>query len=256
MLQGWTLVQYSASPSRKNIKRATATSASPQVRRQRWHGKTKDCKMSKVHGISIAVVTWFLLALNPAWAQPLASWNEGPVKTSILNFIQAATDTASKDFVPPAQRIAVFDNDGTLWAEQPMYFQLAFAFDRRQGAGAAAPRMEGHSSRSRRLLDDDMKALAASGEKGLLEIMAATHAGMTTEEFARSSPTGSRRRGIRASTGPIPSSSTSRCWSCWPTCAPTASRPSSSRAAASSSCGPGPRRSTASRPSRWSARPA
>src|SRR5688572_1326202 len=107
-LQGWTLVQYSALASRKNIKRE---------QRQGWLGTTKDCKMSKVRGISIAVVTWFLFALNPAWAQSLPSWNEGPVKTSILNFIQAATDTASKDFVPPAQRIAVFDNDGTLWAE-------------------------------------------------------------------------------------------------------------------------------------------
>ena len=62
-------------------------------------------KMSKAHGICIVVVTWFNFAINTAWAQALPSWNEGPARTSILNFIQAARDTASKDFVPPAQRV-------------------------------------------------------------------------------------------------------------------------------------------------------
>ena len=131
--------------------------------------------MSKVRGISIAVVTWFLFALNPAWAQPLPSWNEGPVKTGILNFIQAATDTAGKDFVPPAQRIAVFDNDGTLWAEQPVYFQAAFAFDRVKALAPQHPEWKTQQP-FKGLLENDMKAVAASGEKGLLQIMAASHA--------------------------------------------------------------------------------
>jgi hypothetical protein len=71
-------------------------------------------------------------------ADALPSWNDGPTKASILAFVQAVTDKSGKDFVPPAQRIATFDNDGTLWAEQPMYFQLIFALDRVEGAGAAA----------------------------------------------------------------------------------------------------------------------
>jgi phosphoglycolate phosphatase-like HAD superfamily hydrolase len=140
-------------------------------------------KTSKAYGICIVVVAWFLFAINPAWAQPLPSWNEGPVKTSILNFIQAATDTASKDFVPPAQRIAVFDNDGTLWAEQPVYFQAAFAFDRVKALASKHPEWKTQQP-FKGLLENDMKAVAATGEKGLLQIMAATHTGMTTEEFS------------------------------------------------------------------------
>ena len=88
------------------------------------------------------------------------------------------------DFVPEDQRIATFDNDGTLWVEQPMYIQLAFALDR---VKALAPMNPGWKNKQpfKAVLDGDMKALAASGEKGLVEIIAATHAGMTTEEFAK-----------------------------------------------------------------------
>ena len=158
--------------------------------------------------------------------------------------------------MPRRERIATFDNDGTLWAEQPIYFQSRSrsTASRRWRRSIRNGR---RSSRSRRCSRATCKALAATGEKGLLEIMAATHAGMTTEEFTKTVARLDRdARGIRASSGPTPSSSTSRCWSCSPICAPTASRPSSCRAAASSSCGRGPSRSTAFRPSRWSARPA
>ena len=156
--------------------------------------------------------------------------------------------------MPPAERIATFDNDGTLWIEQPMYVQLAFALDR---VKALAPQHPEWKTKQpfKAVLEGDMKALAAAGEKGLVELMAATHAGMTTDEFADD-----RHRLARDGAAPAvqaartPSWSTSRCSSCSPTCAPTASRPTSSRAAASSSCGPGPSRSTASRPSRSSAR--
>jgi hypothetical protein len=90
----------------------------------------------------------------------------------------------SKSFVPPAERIAVFDNDGTLWAEQPMYFQILFTFDR---VKALAPEHPEWKSREpfASLLKGDMKAVAAAGEKGALEMLAATHAGLTTEEFTK-----------------------------------------------------------------------
>ena len=139
--------------------------------------------MRKVYGICNVAVALFLVATNPAWAQPLPSWNEGPAKTSILNFIQAVTDSASKDFVPPAQRIAVFDNDGTLWAEQPVYFQAAFAFDRVKALAAQHPEWKTQQP-FKGLLENDMKSVAASGEKGLVQVLAATHTGMTAEEFS------------------------------------------------------------------------
>jgi len=125
-----------------------------------------------------------LLGAVSALAQPLASWNDGPARSAILSFIKTVTADSSKDFVPPAERIAVFDNDGTLWAEQPVYFQLAFAFDR---VAALAPKHPEWKTQQpfKGLLERDMKAVAATGEKGLLQIMAATHAGVTTEEFSK-----------------------------------------------------------------------
>ena len=194
----------------------------------------------------------------PAFAQadPLPSWNDGAAKKAILDFVARVTTSGGADFVPVPERIAVFDNDGTLWAEQPIYFQFAFAIDRVKALAPQHP--EWKDTQPFKCGPRGRHAGArGAGEKGLLEIVAATHSGMTTEEFARD-----RRRldrdahVIRVSTGPIPTSSISRCSSCWPICAPTASRPSSSRAAASSSCGRGPSGSTASRPSRSSAPPA
>ena len=113
---------------------------------------------------------------------PLASWNDGAAKTAILDFVARVTKDGGSEFAPPAERIAVFDNDGTLWAEQPVYFQLAFAFDRIK---VLAPQHPNWATRQpfKALLENDMKTLAVSGEKGLLEIIAVTHAGMTTEEF-------------------------------------------------------------------------
>ena len=84
-----------------------------------------------------------LLASAASVAQPLPSWNEGPAKARIVAFVQAVTDKSGTDFVPPAERIAVFDNDGTLWCEQPMYVQLAFVLDRVKAARAEASRLEG-----------------------------------------------------------------------------------------------------------------
>ena len=125
-----------------------------------------------------------LLFWWPAHAQTdaLASWNDGAAKARILAFVQAVTDRSSKDYVEPAERIAVFDNDGTLWSEQPAYFQLLFAIDR---VKALAPTYPEWRTRQpfQAALEGDMKMLAAAGEKGLLELLMASHAGMTTEEF-------------------------------------------------------------------------
>jgi hypothetical protein len=127
------------------------------------------------------------LAALPAQAQspdPLPSWNDGGAKARIVAFVQAVTQPGGKDFVAPADRIAVFDNDGTLWSEQPMYFQLAFAIDRAKAMAAKNPQLA-QKPVIKAAAAGDMKALAAAGEKGLAELIALTHAGMTTDEFAQ-----------------------------------------------------------------------
>jgi phosphoglycolate phosphatase-like HAD superfamily hydrolase len=125
-----------------------------------------------------------LLATPGAFAQtdPLPSWNDGAAKKSITDFVARTTTQGSADFVPPAERIATFDNDGTLWSEQPVYFQVQFAFDR---INALAPKNPDWRAKQpfKAVLDKDLKALAASGEKGLLQLIAATHTGMTVEAF-------------------------------------------------------------------------
>lgn len=119
-----------------------------------------------------------------AQGAPLASWNDGRTKQSILEFVAEVTQERSPAFVPTAERVAVFDNDGTLWAEQPIYFQFQFALDRVRALARGHPEWK-ETQPFKAILENDHKALAATGEKGMLEIMAATHAGMTTEAFSR-----------------------------------------------------------------------
>jgi hypothetical protein len=113
---------------------------------------------------------------------PLPSWNDGEVKQAIFDFVVRVTDSASPDFVPEPERIATFDNDGCLWSEQPMYFQLIFAIDRVKVMAPEHPEWQSQQP-FKAVLDGDMETLAASGEHGILELVMATHAGMTTEEF-------------------------------------------------------------------------
>ena len=115
---------------------------------------------------------------------PLPSWNEGATKASILDFVARVTAQGGPYFVPVEQRIATFDNDGTLWIEQPMYIQLAFALDRVKALAPMHPEWKTRQPFAA-VLDGDLKALATSGEKGLVEIIAVTHAGMTTAEFEK-----------------------------------------------------------------------
>lgn len=119
-----------------------------------------------------------------AGSDPLQSWNGGAVKTAILGFVGRVTREGGPDYVEPAERIAVFDNDGTLWAEQPVYFQLQFAFDQVKALAPQHPQWR-TSEPFRAVIEGDRRALAASGEKGIMQIMAATHAGMTTDAFAK-----------------------------------------------------------------------
>ena len=123
-------------------------------------------------------------AVAQAQRDPLPSWNEGATKASILDFVARVTTQGGPYFVPAEQRIATFDNDGTLWIEQPMYVQLAFALDRVKAMAPMHPEWKTKQPFAA-VLDGDLKALAASGEKGLVEIIAVTHAGMTTAEFEK-----------------------------------------------------------------------
>lgn len=137
----------------------------------------KICKM-------LVVVGGLLAAPGVAFAQldPLPSWNEGQAKQSIVEFVARVTTEGHEDFVPPQQRVATFDNDGTLWAEQPIYFQVAFAFDRIKAMANSHPEWKDLQP-YKSVLDGDVQALAATGEKGLLAIIGATHSGMTTDVF-------------------------------------------------------------------------
>jgi phosphoglycolate phosphatase-like HAD superfamily hydrolase len=116
-------------------------------------------------------------------ADPLPSWNDGDTKTAIVGFIERVTTEGSPDFVPPAERIAVFDNDGTLWVEQPIYPQLAFALDRVKALAAEHPEWA-DTQPFKAVLENDHEALAKAGVKGIVELIMASHAGMTTDAFA------------------------------------------------------------------------
>lgn len=117
-------------------------------------------------------------------SDPLPSWNEGSTKKSILEFVRGVTTAGGPAFVRPEERIAVFDNDGTLWSEQPFYFQVAFVFDRLKAMAPEHPEWKDNPLYTA-VLAGDMKTVAAGGVKGLLEVAMITHAGMTTEEFAK-----------------------------------------------------------------------
>ena len=110
---------------------------------------------------------------------PLTSWNDGRAKAAIVEFV---TETARS--IPPAERIATFDNDGTLWAEQPIYFQFAFALDRVKALAPAHPEWK-EQQPFKAVLEGDVKTALGGGEPAIVQLIMATHAGMTTEEFAK-----------------------------------------------------------------------
>lgn len=113
---------------------------------------------------------------------PLPSWNDGETKEAIISYVEDVTDSGSANFIAVNDRIATFDNDGTLWSEQPAYFQLFFAMDRIKAMAAEHPEWNNQQP-YKAILEDDMGALVQQGEKGLLELIMATHAGYTSDEF-------------------------------------------------------------------------
>ena len=121
---------------------------------------------------------------QPLTADPLPSWNDTGSKKAIVAFVKRVIQDGSPEFVPPAERIAVFDNDGTLWCEQPMYVQLAFVLDRVKALAPQHPEWK-ETEPFASVLKDDLKGVAAAGEKGLADLLAATHAGMTNYEFTK-----------------------------------------------------------------------
>lgn len=137
----------------------------------------------------LVAVGWLGLGLasprvqaQPAAVDPLPSWNEGKTKSAILEFISRVTTEGGADFVSPAERIAVFDNDGTLWSEQPIYFQLAFAIDRVKALALEHPEWQ-EKEPFKSVLAGDLKSALAGGEKAVAELMIAAHSGMTTDQF-------------------------------------------------------------------------
>jgi phosphoglycolate phosphatase-like HAD superfamily hydrolase len=135
-----------------------------------------------VSTILIATIVWSAHAL--AQADPLPSWNDTAPKKAIIAFVQKVTKEGSPDFVRPDERIAAFDNDGTLWAEQPVYFQVFFMEDRVKALLPQHPEWK-HEEPFASLPKRDMKAVVAMPEKEIVKLMAATHAGMTTDEFSQ-----------------------------------------------------------------------
>ena len=134
--------------------------------------------IAKIIPIGFLAFLWVLSAAAAIAqaADPLPSWNEGSTKQSILTFVEKVTTPGTPDFVPPPERIAVFDNDGTLWSEQPMYFQLFFALERVKALAPQHPEWKDKEPFAS-LLKGDTKTALAGGEKTILEIVMATHAG-------------------------------------------------------------------------------
>jgi phosphoglycolate phosphatase-like HAD superfamily hydrolase len=141
-------------------------------------------KIRTLARMTVMAFSLLTIASGNAFAKDqLPSWNDGPVKTAIIEFVAAVTDKNGPDYVEPAERIATFDNDGTLWLEYPMYTQVLFAFERVKELAPQHPEWKTEQP-FKALLEGDMKTVGASGMIGLMEIVMATHSGMTAEEFA------------------------------------------------------------------------
>jgi len=132
--------------------------------------------------LAIGLAVLLIAPHSYAKDDPLPSWNDGASKQAIVQFVTTVTTKDGPRFVPSADRIAVFDNDGTLWPEKPAYFQLLFAVDRVKQLAPKHPEWK-TTQPFKAVLENDMNALADSGEKGLIQLMMASHAGMTTAEF-------------------------------------------------------------------------
>ena len=139
--------------------------------------------LARRFGIGIKVVALLALAGNVAADDVLPSWNEGASQRAIVEFVAQVTDRDGPNYVSPTERIAVFDNDGTLWAEQPLYFQLVFALDRIRALAPEHPEWK-TTEPFKSALDNDLEGILAGGKHALMEVIMATHAGMTARQFS------------------------------------------------------------------------
>jgi phosphoserine phosphatase len=133
---------------------------------------------------AFAVLSVLIACERARAADPLPSWNDGPSKRAIVDFVRRVTTGGGPEFVPPEERIATFDNDGTLWSEKPAYFQFEFAIDRIKALAPKHPEWK-ETQPFKAALEGDKPALLASGHRGILELVMAAHAGMSTDEFER-----------------------------------------------------------------------
>jgi len=134
-------------------------------------------------GLALVLLNTLALASAAAAADALPSWNEGAAKRAVVEFVTGVTTAGGPRFVPPQERIAVFDNDGTLWCEKPVYVQAAFLLERVKALAPQHPEWK-ETEPFRSVLAGDLGGVVAAGEKGLVELVAATHASMSSEEFA------------------------------------------------------------------------
>jgi hypothetical protein len=134
------------------------------------------------HAILLTTLLACLAARVEAQADPLPSWNDGSAKSEIVTFVARVTKAEGPDFVAPAERIAVFDNDGTLWPENPMPFELAFVIDQIRSEAPEHPEWKDQQP-YKAVLEGDVPGLVSQGKAGIIELVMATHAGMTTDEF-------------------------------------------------------------------------
>ncbi len=146
--------------------------------------RTKTMRSQRILRILLTAFLVIFVSGSAVAKDSLPSWNEGPAKQAIVDFVAAVTDEKGKDYVEPVDRIAVFDNDGTLWVEYPMYTQVLFAFERVKELAPQHPEWK-TTQPFKALLEGDMKTVGASGMKGLMEILMATHSGMTAAEFEK-----------------------------------------------------------------------
>jgi hypothetical protein len=133
--------------------------------------------MIRIPSLGVAAVALAFSVVAWAAENPLPSWNDGATKSRIIQFVDAVTKQGGKDFVPPDERIAVFDNDGTLWSEQPLYFQGFFALSQIRNMAAEHPEWK-NTEPFKSAIAGDVKGLTASGESGIVKVLVTAHSGM------------------------------------------------------------------------------
>jgi hypothetical protein len=161
------------------------SSLGPPKRTRKGGCSNSEIKHMKTTRITLALLAIALASVTTTYAQDsLPSWNDGPAKQAIVSFVEKVTKDGSPDFVPPPERIATFDNDGTLWCEQPMPVQLFFALDRVKTLAPQHPEWKTEEPFAS-LLKGDLKGALAGGEPAIAKIIGVTHAGMSTAEFEK-----------------------------------------------------------------------